>query len=278
MRLSVAIPCYNGAVFLAKTIESILAQTHAADELLVIDDGSSDASVEISKRYPVQLIQHSQNRGLAEARNTALTAAVGDILVFVDVDAWADPTLLAVLVTGYKSESIGGVGGQGIESHIRTVADRWRRLHATQGHGPRQKDVDYLYGLCMSYRKTVLQAVGGFNPTFSTNAEDVDVGLRIRAAGYRLRYTPEAKVYHQRQDSEATLKRAMTMWYAAGYQARLINGASAWRMFARTVWRQFADPFTDLVQERDWQLARLSWQIGWLKLQALRRKFIRGNS
>ncbi|NJN81582.1 MAG: glycosyltransferase, partial [Caldilineaceae bacterium] len=55
--VSVAIPCYNGAAFIGPTIESLLAQTHTADEILVIDDGSEDESGRIAANYPVRLIQ-----------------------------------------------------------------------------------------------------------------------------------------------------------------------------------------------------------------------------
>jgi GT2 family glycosyltransferase len=269
--MTVAIPCYNGAAYLGQTIESILEQTHPAQQIVVVDDGSTDNSADIVSRYPVQLVQHSQNKGLAAARNTAVAAATGDILVFVDVDAIAAADLLAVLLSGYDTPEIGGVGGQGIEANVHSLADRWRRAHATQGHGPAPKLVDHLYGLCMSYRLSVLKQVGGFNPDFRTNAEDVDFGLRVNQAGYRLRYLPQARVYHQRTDDEISLKRAMVAWYAAGYRAKRLNQAQSWRLFAGTLRRLVTDPLSDILFERDIRLARLSCQMGWIKLRALQR-------
>lgn len=225
MSISVAVPCYNGAAYVGAVIESLLDQTHPAGEILVIDDGSTDDSVAIVRRYPVRLIQHAGNKGLAHARNTALAEATGDILIFVDVDALASPQLIATLLSGYDRPEVAGVGGQGIEANIQTLADRWRQAHAVQGHGARARDVEHLFGLCMSYRVAALRQVGGFDPAFRTNAEDVDVGLRLNAAGYCLRYLPQAQVYHQRQDSEESLLRAMSAWYAAGYRAKRLNRA-----------------------------------------------------
>jgi GT2 family glycosyltransferase len=247
----------------------VLNQSRPADEILVIDDGSTDDSVEIIRHYPVRLVQHNGNQGLAVARNTAITAANSDVLVFVDVDAFADSHLLATLLKGYDSPKIGGVGGQGIESNVHSLADHWRRAHASQSHGNRPRDVEFLYGLCMSFRLEALRGIGGFNSVFRSNAEDIDVGLRMNGAGYRLRYLPEARVYHQRTDDEMSLKRTMVAWYTAAYHAKQLNKAQPWRLFAGTLRRLIADPLSDLIIEHDLELAHLSWQISWVKLRAL---------
>lgn len=266
---TVAIPCYNGAAYIGRTIESVLHQSQPATEVLVIDDGSTDNSRQIIAQYPVRLVAHEQNKGLATARNTAVSATTTNILIFVDVDAFADYHLVETLLSGYTGSQIAGVGGQGIESNINSLADRWRRTHASQGHGDKPKAVDYLYGLCMSYHTAVLQQIGGFDPIYRTNAEDVDMGLRLRAAGYQLRYLPEAKVYHQRTDDQASLEHAMFNWYRAGYTARRRSQAAPWRLFLGTATRLLRDPAHDLWHERDLAMAYLSWRMGWIKLKAI---------
>lgn len=271
MKATVVVPCYSGANYVARTIESLLVQSHPPNEILVIDDGSTDGSAEIIRHYPVRLVQHERNKGLAAARNTAIAAATGDILAFVDVDAFADPDWLNMLFSGYDDPQVGGVGGQGVESNIHSLADRWRQVHASQSHGNVPKDVEFLHGLCMSFRLSALRQVGGFNVAFRTNGEDMDIGLRLNAAGFRLRYLPEAKVYHQRTDDEASLKHTMEAWYAAAYHAMCMNHCHPWRLFAGTLRRIVTDPLSDLLFERDPALAQLSWRIGWAKLCALRR-------
>jgi glycosyltransferase involved in cell wall biosynthesis len=270
MRVAVAIPCYNGAVYLGQAIESLLVQSRPADEILIIDDGSTDESVQVAERYPVRLIRHSVNQGLASARNTAIAATTADILVFMDVDAYADRELLTTLMTGYDAADIGGVGGQGIEVNIQTIYDRWRRVHASQGYGPRPRErCPFLFGLCMSFRVEALRHVGGFNPVFHTNSEDVDIGYRLNDIGYRLRYLPQAKVYHQRTDDRASLLRTMTTWYTAAYYAKWINHRRPWTLFVGSLRRLITDPLFDLLIAHDPTLARISFTIGCVKLVAL---------
>lgn len=273
MRITVAVPCYNGAMFLGRTLESLLTQTRPACQVLVVDDGSTDESRAVAARYPVTLLEHAGNRGLAAARNTALAAADCEVLLYVDADALAAPDLLEQVERGYAAGGPGlsGVGGQGVEVNLLTAADRWRRAHASQGHGSRARQVPFLYGLCMSYRVEALCRVGGFDPAYRANAEDVDLGLRIKAAGGRLLYWPEACVFHQRQDDLASLRRAMVNWYRAAYRAKRLNRAAPQTLLLGTLRRLVEDPLRDLLLWRDPALVPLSLSLNWTKLNVLIR-------
>ena len=207
MRVSVLIPCYNRAQHIGQVVSCAMEQTRQPDEIIAVDDASTDESVAVLGKLPVTLLCHERNQGPAAARNTALKAASGDIVLYIDADAYADPHLIETLLQVYEQRSdnrIGGVGGRGIESNVSTVYDRWRQLHARQDFGSRPRsNVPYLFGLCASYRRDALLQVGGFDTFFPINAgEDADVGYRLRKSGYRLWYTPQAVVYHQHADDE----------------------------------------------------------------------------
>lgn len=226
------IPCYNGEKFIAKCIESLLNQTRVPNEILVIDDGSTDNSASIIEKYNVKLIKHETNKGLAEARNTGIKNASGDILIFVDVDAYADPKLIESLLEGYSNEKVAGVGGQGIESNIQNVYDLWRKLHASQSSGDKIiKNGGTLWGLSSSFKRNVLIEVGGFDPFYKTNAEDVDIGIRIKNKGYHLVYMPAAKVYHQRTDNFKTLRNLVYRCWYWGETTQRRNGEKAFNVF-----------------------------------------------
>lgn len=272
MQITAAIPCYNGAAFIGRTIQALLDQSRPPDQFLVIDDGSSDESAAIIASYPVELVQHDRNQGLSAARNTALERCRGEVLVYVDADAFADRQMLAVMETEFAGSGPDGVGGQGIEAVQKTVYDRWRALHASQGHGTqRLEGVQHLFGLCMGYRSEVLRSLGGFSSLFRTNAEDLDLGLRLNQAGRRLVYTPQARVYHQRQDDHASLRRMMHQWYYWAFLARQKNGYNPWRLAAGTLRRLLlVEPWSDLFQQHSPALARLDVELAFVKLRALR--------
>src|SRR3990172_6390585 len=139
--VTVAIPCFNGEIFLLDNIASILRQSRTPDEILVIDDGSTDCSAEIARNFKqVKLIRHNSNLGLAESRNTALKNSSGDIIVYVDADTTSHPNLIETLLNGYSEKKVAGAGGREIEinglpanGNISNIYNQWRNLHASQG-------------------------------------------------------------------------------------------------------------------------------------------------
>ena len=273
--VSVLIPCYNRANHIGQVVQAIKNQTYPPDEIIVVDDASTDNSVEVLKHLPIRLLRHEQNRGPSVARNTALKAASGDIVLYVDADAYADSRLIAVLLQAFQRFShlsLGGIGGRGIESHICTVYDRWRALHAKQDFGLRLRDsVPYLFGLCASYNRRALLDVGGFDSFFPINAgEDADVGYRLKRAGYQLYYVPEAIVYHQHADTKESLKRVQYNWFYWTYLAKQRSKRHPWTLFAGTMRRLFMDTLADLVLRQSSELARLDLEIFRVKMAALR--------
>ena len=87
MTISVIIPVYNGEKWVAQCIENMLCQSYKELEIIVIDDGSTDATAEIAARYPVRLFRQ-ENRGLSATRNRGIEEATGDYIHFMDVDDW----------------------------------------------------------------------------------------------------------------------------------------------------------------------------------------------
>ena len=179
----------------------------------------------VTRDFPaVRLIRHSENRGIASARNTVWRRSNCDVIIYVDLDTVLPSNLLATIVDSYDSEDIAGVGGQGLEIFQKNRADRWRNdvLFQSWGNTFRQ-NVPFLFGICSSYRKSVLEELDGFDDAFRYSGEDMDLGYRIQSAGYRLVYQPEAKVIHLRQDDEQSIERMTFRHCYWGFSAQIKN-------------------------------------------------------
>ncbi len=227
MKVSAVIPAYNSEKSIGPCLKSLVRQK--LHEVIVVDDGSVDRTAQMAKairplRCPVRIIRHATNKGLAAARNTGVEAARGsDVILFIDSDCEAMPDLVKTIVKDYRKE-IAGVGGQGKETGD-SKADRWRQLTGGQGYGGRKIiGVPFLFGLCSSYRRSVLLEAGLFDTLFRTNGEDVDMGLRLNKMGRTLVYEPGARVVHYRRDTPWSLVKMVYRAYKFGYLAHLKNG------------------------------------------------------
>ena len=248
-RVTVYIPAYNAAEFLPRSIEGVLAQTHPVDEILVIDDGSRDATPEIATRYPaVTLVRHERNRGLGATRNTAFRAARNEFVASLDADCVLEPGWLARLVPHLNDPKVVGVGGRLIESIRRRVADRWRCAHMRQERGESPlHNPEFLFGSNTLYRKSAVLEIGGYSEAMRTNAEDADLSRRLHAKGWDLVYEPAARVTHLRHDSIRSILDTSWRWGQYGIPL-CAKDASAFFVVARAAYVNFRYTFFDFVR------------------------------
>jgi GT2 family glycosyltransferase len=250
--VSLYVPCYNGAPWLAECLDSLLAQSRPADEVLVVDDGSTDDSAAIARSFGprVRLHSHPRNLGLAVARNTALGACRGEIVASVDADVRASPAWLSRLLGGFTSPRVAAVGGRLVEHHQSTLPDRWRAAHMVQHAGDFPLlDPPVLPGANVAVRRDLLRALGGYDESFRTNYEDADLQHRLLARGYRCRYQPGAVAYHLRRDSAQSVLRTYWGWLRPPFERQgayrnagdLVRKDAASAGFAgRALWQDLA--------------------------------------
>ncbi len=269
--VTLAIPCYNAAEFIGPTLASVGGLNPPPGEVIVVDDGSTDGSGKIAASFPdVRLIVHGENMGIAQARNAALENASGDIIAFIDADVIVCKSLLEKICPHYENVKVAGVGGQGREVVQRSRYDRWRREVLFQGWGDRvRKDVSFLFGLCSSYRKDAVQGVGGFNPFFRSSGEDMDMGFRLRKAGFSLVYEPGAVVDHVRSDNRESLERMTYRHCYWGFVAQRLNRCfdnklpltSSAKIFMKQV-------IGDGIARRDLNYSLLALRLHWIIVRA----------
>ncbi len=249
-KVTVYIPAYNAAEFLTHAIEGVLAQTHPADEILVIDDGSQDATAEIAAQYPaVTLLRHDRNRGLSASRNSAFRTAHNEFVASLDADCVPEPNWLARLVPHLRDSEVVGVGGRLIERVQRTLADRWRCAHMRQERGASLvRNPDFLFGCNNLFRKSAVVEIGGYNEAMYTNGEDGDLSRRLRASGWNLVYEPTARVTHLRHDTIRSILDTSWRWGQYGVPV-CSRDASAFFVLARSVYVHFRYTIFPLVQD-----------------------------
>jgi len=265
-KVSVYIPCYNVEEYLARSIEGVLRQTHGADEILIVDDGSRDGTAEVAARYAVRILRHERNRGLAAARNTALRSARNDLVAALDADCVPEPDWLEKLVVHLGDATVAAAGGRLLETVQSSAADRWRKAHMPQewGEAP-ARNPRFMFGSNVVLRKSVVEEVGWYDENLRTNGEDVDLSARLRARGYSFVYDPQAGVKHLRHDTVRSVLDAYWRWWRYGVRA-YSNGIRLRSVLGHLYSVHFRTNFFGLVRQ---DLRSRNYGLLWLDVLAL---------
>jgi GT2 family glycosyltransferase len=212
--LSVIIPNWNGKRFLEDCMDSLKGQTFQNFETILVDNGSIDDSVEFAeKRYGdfIRIIRNDKNLGFTGGNNVGIQASKGEYIVLLNNDTWVDPRWLEELAKATRFDPPIGMWGSKVCSYyqrdrIEGVGELiyWDGLCRARGqyeqdHGQYNAMEEILFppGCGAMYRKSLLDRIGLFDEDFFTYADDSEIGIRARLAGWRCLYVPAAIVYHK---------------------------------------------------------------------------------
>jgi GT2 family glycosyltransferase len=199
-RVSVVVCTYNGSATLANCLDGLRNLDYPDYEVIVVSDGSTDAVPQIASEYDVRLME-TENRGLGSARNTGLRAATGEIVAYTDDDTRPDVDWLKYLAHTFTTTDYVAVGGPNpVPAYARGV----EQCVANAPGGPTHvlltdRDAEHIPGCNMAFRKSALEAVGGFDPQFRVAGDDVDICWRLLDRGSKLGFNPGAVVWHRRR-------------------------------------------------------------------------------
>lgn len=192
--LSVVVPVFNGARYLAAALDSVLADAGDDVELVVVDDGSTDASASIAAGYPSVRLLRQDNRGPAAARNRGVEAARGEYLAFLD----ADDLWPAGRFAWQRAALASDAGPDLVQGLIQPVA--------ADGVAPAGEPL-YANSLCSALlRRATFERVGPLDESLRY-CEDVDWCFAARRAGLRTERRAMPALYYRRHDSNATRHR-----------------------------------------------------------------------
>jgi GT2 family glycosyltransferase len=285
--IAVIIPSWNGAYLLPSCLDAVARQTRRPEQVIVVDDGSTDDTVTLLRRdYPWVLpLVLAENGGFARAVNAGLHAARADIAVLLNNDAEPEPDWLAALCAPLLADLDGTLAS--CASKI-LLADRPDMLHsAGDGYGrngvPSNRGVwtnddgrfdrrEWVFGPCAAaaaYRREVVLAAGSFDEWLGMYCEDVDLAWRLQLRGYRCLYVPQARVRHR---LSATGGGSLASYYC-GRNFLLVAAMNLPGPFLRRYWWRVLAAQLKIAAEALWHsrepAARARLRGQWAGLRAL---------
>jgi GT2 family glycosyltransferase len=260
-RLSVVIVTFNSAGEIGRCLRALReAPPRLPHDILVVDNASTDDTVAVlADRWPeVRTVTNHTNLGFATATNRGIRDTAGDRLLLLNPDARVTPGALDRLLTTLDADPTVAVAGPRLLDdagraevsygrHIGPIAEMGQKLRvrAHDGRWPllaawieRQTHVarfpDWVSGACWVARREALESVGLFDERFFLYTEDVDLCARVRGAGYRVAFVPDAVVYHTRGASRAGVRDAANAHYRRSQVAFYEKHHPGWAPLLRT--------------------------------------------
>jgi GT2 family glycosyltransferase len=203
--VSVIIPTYNGASRICRCLDSLKRQTSRCDlEVIVVNDGSSDNTIDVIQHlYPWVRLINQKNAGPATARNRGASAAGGHIIMFTDDDCETAPGWLDAMLQPFNDPEVVGTKGAYRTSQTQLMArfvqaeyeDKYRIM-------AQYPNIDFIDTYSAAFRREKFWEMNGYDTEFPVAcAEDVELSYRMAARDWKMKFVPDAIVYHQHPNS-----------------------------------------------------------------------------
>jgi GT2 family glycosyltransferase/sugar lactone lactonase YvrE len=250
-RVSVVVCAYNAAGTLEDCLSSLDALTYPDFEVILVNDGSTDATSEIARRHSRVRMIEVPNAGLSAARNVGLAEATGEIVAYTDADTRPDRDWLTFLVQPFLTSDVVGSGGPNV---VPPDDPPIAQCIARAPGGPTHVLLDdriaeHVPGCNMAFRRDALLAIGGFNPIYLRAGDDVDVCWRLQARGWKIGFSAAALVWHHHRTSVKAYWRQQVgygegeTWLMAHHPEKFLDGHMLWHgriysplPFIRSLW------------------------------------------
>lgn len=253
IRFSIVIVHRNGAPMLLNALASLMRAVGSEDEIILVDNGSTDASVkQVRAAYPaVRIVENGCNNGFARACNQGLAAARGDYVLFLNNDAFLPPDALDRFAEDFvafpKAALIGGqlVGDDEVPQRSAGVAPTFlselglvRRRQPDISNVSKPVEVETLVGACMAFRRGLADTAGRLDEDFFFYFEETEWCVRLRRQGWQVMVDPRVRVTHLkgastraiRRDAQVEMFRSRLLFYRKTMPPFLAIPLSVWRV------------------------------------------------
>lgn len=218
--VSIIIPAYNEDRVIIKTVNSLLASDYPDFEVIVVDDGSPDQTLEILHEHfgaePRVQIFTKENSGKADALNLGLRHSKGEIIIALDADTVFPSNAIGALAHRFFDPTIGAVAGNAKVGNRINIVTRWQALEYITSQNLDRRAFSSLNcitvvpGAVGAWRHSLLTEVGGFSS--ATLAEDQDLTIKIRMLGYKIGYEESAIAWTEAPDTVRALSKQRFRW------------------------------------------------------------------
>ena len=214
MKVTIAIPNFNGSNLLKRNIHNVLKS--GSDEVIIIDDGSSDGSVNLIKsEFPgVNLLINNKNLGFIPSVNKLVNEASGDVVILLNNDVYVEPDFLEPLGDHFKNPKVFAVNlhEEGEGPSIVFWKDGFYEFKRGEEKMEVQKSA-WASGGSAAFRKSIWQELGGFDDLFAPFYwEDTDISYRALRRGYEILWEPDSRVKHEHETTIKRFNRRYVRW------------------------------------------------------------------
>ncbi|UCH70890.1 MAG: glycosyltransferase [Candidatus Bathyarchaeota archaeon] len=223
--VTVVVPAYNEEKAIGETVGALLELSYVNKEIIVVDDGSTDETFEVAKRYArsdVARVVTKPNGGKWDALNTGIEAAKGEFIICIDADTLLLPDAIQHLIKHFSDPEIGAVAGNVKVGNRRGLLTKLQALEYIVGINLHRRSEAYLQNVTVvpgpigAFRASVLKEIGLFEG--DTFAEDADITLKILKAGYKTVFEARAIGHTEAPTSMTSLAKQRYRWYRGSLQ------------------------------------------------------------
>ncbi|MDF1844570.1 MAG: glycosyltransferase [Rubripirellula sp.] len=199
--VSVVVPVYNGEKDIEECLAKIQCSRDCSFEIVVANDASTDRTAEIAERMGARVITLEEQSGPAAARNHAISACRGDLIVFVDCDVRiAENTLQQFQTQFEKNDWVAAFGSYDQNPKAGNLVSTYKNLMHHFFHQRSAREAQTFWSGCGAVKKSVFEQTGGFNEQFARpSIEDIEFGMRLKEAGRPIGSLPHIQVQHTKR-------------------------------------------------------------------------------
>lgn len=227
LRVSVIVPVYNGGTTFRRCLFSIKATVPSPVEIIVVGDGDTDGSSQLAEEFGVKVLRFPSPGGPGRARNLGASRATGEVLFFIDADVTVPPHVIDQVATTFQRDPdlAALIGSYDDEPGEASFLSQYRNMLHHYVHQTGCEEASTFWGACGAIRRDVFLAAGGFVETYRRpSIEDIELGYRLRAGGYKIRLLKSLQVKHWKRWEVRSMVRADLWQRAVPWTELILSG------------------------------------------------------